>query len=255
MEGEQAFVRRQGAFVMKVDAFGLCVGRLQHDQTADQTECRLDRYECQQDEEYNLIYQREGIWVEKDMEHLVDVPNELLEYRVEDDGYLAKGSLVEHLIETKGNLDKDVISFLKSEDKWKYRLSYEYRQRVKRKRETAAYKKRLTRAFRGLNKDDDENGEEEIQEVDEEEPGQGGHGRHESASSGLVKGVYVVFEPEHEEILYGQVNHHLYSLILDDCSIHPVDLQCVHEDQVRWKQRLSSMSSRKIEWTLQVADD
>ena len=199
MEEARTLIRRQGAFVMKVDAFGLCVGRLQQDQRTGQSECRLERYECQQDEEFNLIYQREGVWVEKDLAHLVDVPDDLLEYRAEDDSYLAKGSLVDHLIENSDNLDRDVINFLKSEDKWKYKLSYEYRQRAKRKRELAAHKKRMTRV--DFSKEAEEV-EEEIQEVDEEDSGQGNQ---DVDKAGLVKGAFVVFERDHEEILYGQV--------------------------------------------------
>lgn len=230
MDEARTLVRRQGAFVMKVDAFGLCVGRLQHDQTTEHTECRLERYECQQDEEYNLVYQREGLWVEKDIEQLVDVPDDLLEYHLEDDCYLAKGSLIEHLIENSSHLDRDVIAFLKSEDKWKYRLSYEYRQRAKRKRESAAHKKRLTRVE--LTKDDEEDAEEEIQEVDEDETGAEDQARQDSADpsgGGLVKGMFVVFEKEHEEILYGQVTVYLINNQVHSQSIYNIDFQCVRQ--------------------------
>lgn len=198
MKETKSLVRKLGVLVVKLDAFGLCLGRLMSDQWSQSTECRLERFEYRQDEEYNVIYYKEGIWVEKDLEQLMDVPEYLFEHVAEEDCYLAKGSLVEYFIEQNSNLDRDVVNFLKSEDKWKYKVSYEYRQRAKRKRELAAYKKRITRI--DLTRDDEEV-EEEIQEVDEDDAQKD----QVSDKMALVKGAYVVFERHPEEILYGQV--------------------------------------------------
>jgi hypothetical protein len=152
-------IRSKGAFILRIDAFGLNLGRLTHDQHARSTEVRIERYECKQDEEYNSLYYRDGKWVEKELDQLVSVPDELLEYLEEENVFRATNSLNEFYIAQRSDLDKETISFLKSEDKWKYKLSYEYRIRA-RKRKKASYAKKQIIDLTNDN-------EEDIQEVEE----------------------------------------------------------------------------------------
>jgi hypothetical protein len=169
----------------------------------------LDRYECKQDEEYNVLYYQEGKWLEKDVDILVDVPGETFGYIEEDNVFRANASLVEYFLSIRPDLDKDVVTFLRSEDKYRYRVSYEYRMRAKRKKKSSSTSKHSAKSEdEGDDADSGQKTEMMHQATTEfasiDVPASYMKESLPSLAQSFIKGAMIVFETE-ENVHFGEV--------------------------------------------------
>lgn len=160
-------VRRKGSFVLKVDAFGLSVGKLITPQFDTSKTLVLERFETRQDSQFNVIYYSDGKWTERDLDSLVDLDDSaLFTYDVTDDVYISTGSLVDYYKSVVPTLDKDMLELLKAGDKYKYKLSYEKREKY-RKGKKRTYRIMANTHNDGSGGDDDD--EEDVDNSFEDE--------------------------------------------------------------------------------------
>ena len=138
--------RKEGSFVLKLDAFGLNLGRLLHDQLEKHLPIRIQKYICaigsasystfycnpkpsSIDGDHNVNYVLDDwAWSEvgTDAENLIDVPANLLEHFPSLNLFRPTESLLDFFLTKVPSLDKGIVASLKAEEKRKFKSGVKY---------------------------------------------------------------------------------------------------------------------------------